>query len=182
MSDTQRYSVDKPSAFVIVTFLTKLPFVICLKEVCFYFPYAKCTATSLLKTVKLSCRILYIFLSWEKNTFFTLSESLPVKIWSWSISVLSLSWFFWLCHQMNNLIYTYIHILLASKATDSSSYILFLCAISLRPHHACNVHIPGRAPIDLNGSSVWDSSAGGTGGEIRGRLIRVHTSDKSSAA
>jgi len=69
MSDTQRYSVDKPSAFVIVTFLTKLPFVICLKEVCFYFPYAKCTATSLLKTVKLSCIILYIFLSWEKNTF-----------------------------------------------------------------------------------------------------------------
>lgn len=51
MSDMQRCRIDKTLAFVIVTFFTKLPFVICLKEVCFYFPYAKCTATSLLKTV-----------------------------------------------------------------------------------------------------------------------------------
>lgn len=80
MSDMQRCRIDKPPAFVIVTFFTKLPFVICLKEVCFYFPYAKCTATSLLKTVKLSFRILYIFLSWQKNTFFTLPECLLVKM------------------------------------------------------------------------------------------------------
>lgn len=144
-------------------------------------------------SLKLSYRSLYIFLPWEKNLFFTPPECVPVNIWSRSISALSLSCFFWLWHQMNNLAIYEQRIYCISLKSHWFFLLHFLSAYNVPKTTLCLqrhtwrlqqllcFHIRSGTPIDLDGSSVWDSSTGWTGGEIRGRLIRVHTSDKSSA-
>lgn len=66
---------------MIVTFSTKLPCIICLKKVCFYFSYAKSTATSVLKFVseiELQDSLHYSILG-EKSVF-TLPECVLVNI------------------------------------------------------------------------------------------------------
>lgn len=118
---------------MIVTFSTKLPCIICLKKVCFYFSYAKSTATSVLKFVseiELQDSLHYSILG-EKSVF-TLPECVLVNIWN--ISSFS---------QMNNFVYACVHVVLASKAIDFSCYTLFLCTMCLRPHCSCRSTVKG---------------------------------------
>lgn len=170
-----------------VTFFTKLPCIICLKKLCFCFSYAK-------SLWNWATDFSTFFLPWGENLF---SPHQNVSLWiskAEAFQLWALASPFGCDTKWTALLYmNNKYIVSASKAIDFSFYISSLRTMSPRPHCACRAtpgslhqllcfHTPSGAPIDPDGSSVWDSSTGCTAGEIRGRLIRVHMSDKSSAA